>query len=285
MTLVRRLLALLLAAVPLPAAAAPALWKVADADTTIYLFGTVHLLPKDEIFLSGPVKAAFDKSDTLALEVLLPTDPKTAATAMLRRGIAVGLPPLDQRVDAAHKPAFDAAVKQLGLPEAVLPNMKTWLIALTLTQAQYASQSLDPAAGVEQTLRAGAPGKQLVGLETLDQQVSLFDDLPEADQRALLASTVEEMPTMQGEVGDMLAAWRDGQVERLAKLMDDDLRATPGLARTLIADRDARWADWINSRLATPGTVFVAVGAGHLAGPDSVQAMLAKRGVKVTRVQ
>ena len=285
MILFRTLLAFALVALPLPLSAAPALWKVADADTTIYLFGTIHLLPKGEPVLTGAVKAAFDKSDTLALEVILPTDPRAAAQTMLKRGITAGLPPVEQRVDAAHRPALAAAIKQVGLPDAMLPSMETWLVALTLTQAHTAKLGLDPAAGVESVLRAAAAGKKLVGLETLDAQLALFDTLPEADQRALLSATVEELPGLGGEVAPMLEAWRNGKPDKLAALMDEDLRATPGLAKRLIDDRNARFADWIKARLATPGTVFVAVGAGHLAGPASVQSFLAKGGVKVTRVQ
>lgn len=285
MTLLRRLFALLLLALPLPAAASPALWKVADADTTIYLFGTVHLLPKGEPVLTGPVKAAFDKSDTLALEVILPADPRAAAQVMLKRGIAVGLPPIDQRIDPARRSALTASIKRLGLPDAMLPNMETWLLALTLTQAQIVSLGLDADSGVEAVLRAAAKGKALVGLETLDQQLALFDTLPESDQRALLASTVDELSTMQTELNEMLASWRSGDTERLGRLINDDLQASPGLTKTLLVDRNARFADWVKARLTTPGTVMLAVGAGHLAGPDSVQAMLARRGLKAERVK
>ena len=284
MNLFRRLLTLLLLALPFPAAATPALWKVADADTTIYLFGTVHLLPKGEPVLAGPVKTAFDSADTLALEVILPTDPRAAAQALLKRGIATGLPPVEQRIDPLRRAALAAAVTRLGLPAAVLPNMETWLVALTLTQAQTVNLGLDPDSGVESVLRGAAKGKALIGLETLDQQLALFDTLPEPDQRALLNSTVDELPGMQSELADMLTAWRTGDTEKLGKLINSDLQATPGLAKTLLTDRNARWADWIKARLTIPGTVFLAVGAGHLAGTDGVQALLAKRGLKVERV-
>jgi len=280
-----RLLALLVALLPLPAAAAPALWKVADADTTIWLYGTIHLLPKGEPGLQGAAKTAFDKSDTLALEVLLPSDPQVAARAMFRRGLSPNLPPVIERLPAAKRPALAAALKTTAIPDAVLPSMETWLVALTLSTAQLAKLQLDAGEGVEARLRAAAKGKTLVGLETLDEQLALFDGLAETDQRVLLAATVEELPGMATEVGKMLDAWRSGDVERLAAQMNDDLDANPVLRETLLSKRNARWAQWIKARMATPGTVFVAVGAGHLAGPDSVQAMLAKAGLKAERVK
>ncbi|MCA3254043.1 MAG: TraB/GumN family protein [Alphaproteobacteria bacterium] len=280
-----RLFALLLALAALPAAAAPALWKVADPDTTIWLYGTVHLLPKGEPGLQGAAKTAFDTSDTLALEVLLPSDPQVAARAMFRRGLSSNLPPVVDRVPTGKRPALTAALKSAAIPDVVLPSMETWLVALTLSTAQLAKMQLDAGEGVEARLRAAARGKRLVGLETLDEQLALFDGLPEADQRELLTATVDELPAMQAEVGQMLDAWRKGDVDRLAAEMNEGLDATPGLRKTLLSDRNARWAQWIKTRMATPGSVFVAVGAGHLAGPDSVQAMLAKHGLKAERVK
>jgi uncharacterized protein YbaP (TraB family) len=79
--------------------------------------------------------------------------------------------------------------------------------------------------------------------------------------------------------------WASGDTDRLAAQLNEDLRTTPRLAQLLLTDRNARWADWIAARLDKPGTVFVAVGAGHLAGSDSVQAMLAKKGLRAERVK
>ncbi len=282
--MVRNLLVFLLLALPLPAAAAPALWKVADADTTIYLFGTVHMLPKGEPVLTGATKTAFEKADTLALEVILPADPRAAMQIMLKRGIADGLPPVDARVDPARRTALANSIKRLGLPDSMVPNMETWLLALTLTQAQVVTLGLDADSGVEAVLRSAAKGKALVGLETLDQQLALFDTLPEEDQRALLASTLDDLPTMRAELDEMLAAWRRGETDKLGRLINNSLQVTPGLTKRLLVDRNARFADWVKARMAVPGTTMLAVGAGHLSGSDSVQAMLAKRGLKVERV-
>ena len=283
--MLHRLLALLFVLIAAPLSAAPALWKLSDGDTIIYLFGTIHMLPGGETWQSGPVKAAFDTADTLVLEVLLPTDPREIATTMYRRGIGTNLPPVLDRLPPERKGALAAALRDSGIPDTWLPNMETWLISLTLASAQLARQDIAAAQGVETQLRAVAGIKKLIGLETLDQQFALFDTLSEADQRALLDATVGEMPTLRTQVNDILAAWRSGDTDRLANLLNADLRATPGIAKALLTDRNARWADWIQTRMAAPGTVFLAVGAGHLAGPSSVQAMLAKRGLKAARVR
>jgi uncharacterized protein len=172
------------------------------------------------------------------------------------------------------------------MPADVLPHMETWLVALTLASAQLSGMAFEGGEGVETKLRASGPTKKMIGLETLDQQFSYFDTLPEADQRALLVATLDDLPGAEAQLREMVAHWKRGDIETLAKALNEDLAATPALAKALLTDRNARWADWIKARLATtPGTVFVAVGAGHLGGPDSVQAMLAKRGLKVERVR
>jgi hypothetical protein len=275
-------LALLFAA---PATAAPALWKVADADTTIYLFGTVHMLPRGTEWFGEPAKSAFAKSDTLVLEVLLPTDPRVVAQTMMKRGISANLPPLADRVPPPQRERLERAVADAGMPRDVVPNMETWLVALTLASAQLSKMSFDGGEGVETKLRAAAGTKKQIGLETLDQQFGFFDGLPEADQRAMLAATLDDLAGTETKMRDMVGAWQRGDVERLAADLNEEMAATPTLRDVLLSQRNARWADWVKTRLATPGTVFVAVGAGHLGGADSVQAMLAKRGLKVERVR
>lgn len=293
--MLRRLLTLLLllclpttvAARPASPKATPALWVVKDADTTIYLFGTIHLLPSGYDWLHGPVKTAFDASDTLVLETLFPDDPTSIAPMTLALGFTPGLPPLSERVDAELRPRLKAAALEVRVPMEFLDSVETWLAAVTLSSAKVTSFGLDPHNGVENqlTVRAKPAGKALVGLETIDEHMRLFDGLPEADQRAFLNGTIEQWSDSKAEIEDMLRDWAKGDAEALAIEMNESIDETPQLVKVLVTDRNARWSDWITRRMAQPGTLFVAVGAGHLAGPDSVQAMLAKRGLQAERVQ
>lgn len=268
------------------AQAAPALWAVKDADTTIYLFGTIHALPKEAAWFEGPMRAAFERSDTVVLEMLTPKSEAELAPVVMSLAFSAGQPPLLERVPAAARPKLQAAVKEVGLPTAALNAMETWFATLTLSAQQIAKLGLDPKLGVERTLttKAEASGKKLVGLETAAQQMGYLDALPEADQRAFLSATIEDWSAAKSKLGEFVALWTAGNVEALGREMNEDVGETPGLAKALLTDRNARWADWIKGRMAQPGTIFVAVGAGHLAGPDSVQALLAKRGLKAERL-
>lgn len=284
--LAKSLAALLFAAFAPAAQAAPALWAVKDADTTIYLFGTIHALPNGAQWLEGPVRQAFEKSDTLVLETVTPKDENELAPVVMSLGFGAGQPPLAERVAASERPQLAAAAKEAGVPVAALNAMETWLATVTLSAQQLTRLGLDRKLGVEKqlTARAQASGKTVTGLETVAEQMGFLDTLPEADQRAYLSATLKQWPEMKTRIGELISRWTAGDVEGLGSEMNEAMRETPKLAKVLLTDRNARWADWIAKRMAKPGTVFLAVGAGHLAGGDSVQAMLAKRGLKAERL-
>jgi uncharacterized protein YbaP (TraB family) len=164
--------------------------------------------------------------------------------------------------------------------------MKSWFAALTLVQMEMARAGLDPAAGVDVTLvaKARAAGRRLVPLETPEGQLGLFDGLPEADQRLLLASAVGDAAQASTQMQALVKAWAAGDVERILKDFDD-ASLSPAMYETLFKRRNTAWADWVQASLKRPGRHFMAVGAAHMAGPDSLIAMLKKRGIKVRRVE
>ena len=286
--MIRRSLVALSLAFASPAAhAAPALWKVADADTTIYLFGTVHALPSGTTWYDGPVRQAFEKSDTLVLEMVAPKTEGELAPTLMALGFSEGQPPLSERVAAPERPRLAAVLREAGMPATAFTAMETWLATVMLSMQQLRNFGLDPKLGAEQTLtaKAQAGGKRIIGLETAAEQMGFFDTLPEPDQRAFLSATLKQWSEMKAKMRDLITQWTAGDVEAIGAEMNESMRETPRLAKVLLADRNLRWAGWIKSRLAQPGTVFVAVGAGHLAGTDSVQASLARHGLKPERVK
>jgi len=286
-----RLLAplLLLAAAPAQPPAHPALWKLADADTTIYLFGTMHILPAGTNWMDPGLKKAIDASQSLTLEAVLDQDPTLVASVLLRIGHAQGLPPLAERVPANQRPQLEALVKASGIPANYLDGMKTWAAALMLTGAALQQIGVDAAAspGVEPQLTAlfRSANKPVDGLESAELQLGYFDKLPESAQRALLAATLDAPAKARDDFQKMLGAWEKGDPAAIEKSFADDPEFTPALRDLLLRQRDRAWAEALAKRLEKPGTVFVAVGAGHLVGPDSVQKMLADKGLKVVRVQ
>jgi uncharacterized protein YbaP (TraB family) len=263
------------------------MWKLADRDTTIYLFGTFHLLPTGRDWRTPAFDKALASSGELVLEIGNIDDQNAIAQAMLKLGTATGLPPVAARVPPAKRAALKAMIAESGLPEQVFDGMKTWTVGLLLVGITFKRLNLDPNAGVERALTGPwkQSGKPVEGLETAEQQFGFFDHLSEESQRAFLGAVLDSPQDMMKQFQAMLQAWVNGDLDGIARTFDDETMLSPELRKVLMADRNARWADWLKARMDKPGTVFVAVGAGHLAGRDSVEAMLAAKGLKAVRVQ
>lgn len=270
-----------------PAGPRPALWKVADKDTTIYLFGTIHLLPKNLQWRTPELDAAIAASDTLFLETEVGDDVMASAQTMMKLGFSPGLPPIAERVPAEKRDAFRKAVAEAGVPEKALDRMETWAAALTLLALNFRKMGLDPEAGVERSLASSHNGtrKPVRGLETVEQQFGYFDSLSEPAQRALLVSMIDDPAQARSEFQAMLNAWKSGDTDAIARTFDSETALSPELRDVLMKKRNQVWADWVAKRLGQPGTIMVAVGAGHLAGKDSVQRLLQARGLMARRIQ
>lgn len=269
-----------------PPAAGPALWQVADADTTIYLLGTVHALPEAVEWYKGPIATALGASGEVVTE--LPrgavADPTSQQTIM---GMAA-LPPgknLRDMLSPAQRASYEAALGKLGLPPAAFDRFEPWFAAMRLTMLPLLKNGYTIDSGVEQVVEAKAvAGAERGALETLAFQMAMFDELPPESQIAFLMSTAENIDAVVPTLNAMVEAWRVGDAEKLAALMNAGM-TDPVLAERLLYARNQKWAAWIDERLDRPGTVFVAVGAGHLAGARSVQDYLAERGLTAARVQ
>ena len=266
----------------------PALGRVADRDTTIYLFGTIHLLPMNFQWGTPKFDQALASANGLVVETLVdPKNPAPLAQALMTLGVSPGQPPLTSRVPVDKQGVLLLAVKNSGLPIQAFDRMETWAAAFTLLGTQFRSIGLEGEDGVEASLKSSfsASGKPIGQLETNAEQLGFFDRLPEQAQRDLLLSAIEDPAAARHEFDGMLASWTRGDVTGMARSFNEEMEHSPSLKEALLVQRNRNWAGWVERRMAQPGTVFVAVGAGHLAGPESVLAMLQQRGLKVTRVQ
>ena len=278
-------LALLLACAP--ALAQPALWMVKDADTTIYLFGTVHLMPSDASWHDPTLDRAMADSQTLYIE-LTDDDPANMAALVLRYGMDA-THPLSSQLSQSEAHRLGLLANKVGVPGGMqtLNVMRPWLAALTLAVTPLLKAGLDPEHGVDKQLKAqmtGA-GKQVLGLETAEQQIRFLADMPRAIELALLRSTMRDADKGAFQLTELIDAWKTGDVDTIARIGNDDMRLRePKLYQLLLVQRNQVWATKIAAMLQQPGTVFIAVGAAHLAGPDSVQARLELLGVPVERL-
>jgi hypothetical protein len=264
--------------------ARPALWKVADHDTTIYLFGTIHVLPEGIDWYRGPVRRAFEHADLLMTELPdLSTD--EVAGAMLRQGLLPKDQTLRGLMSDEQRGRYEAALTKIGLQPAMFDHNRPWVAALLLPLVRVQQLGFVPQHGVEAKLarRGKELGRTHRGLETIEQQFAIFAGLPADQQMDYLMAVVEALPQVDGQIETMVGHWTRGDALGLAEFLnaDDD----KVLGEALIYGRNRNWANWIAARMKQPGTVFVAVGAGHLGGKGSVQEELAKSGFRASRVQ
>ena len=286
-------LGVLLVGAPVPAkaphSARPALWQVSDSDTTIYLFGTIHLLPDNYQWRTAKFDEAMASSQQLVIETIVDEkNPTTIMSAMASLAFnAPNLPPLIDRVSPDKRPALAEAVRKSGFPPRGFDRMETWAAAFILLGNQFREMNLKGDQGVETVLRNSftTAGKPIGELETNLQQFSFFDALPEKAQVALLEGALVDSASADKQFTGMLKAWAAGDVAGIGRTFDRDLAGSPDLAQALIHQRNANWSRWIEQRMAQPGAVMIAVGAGHLAGSGSVIAMLQRDGYRVRRVQ
>ena len=271
-----------------PQTAHPALWQVSDADTNIYLFGTIHLLPQDLQWRTAKFDQALENSQELVVETIVDQQhPEAIQAAEFSLGFRQGLPPIADRVPPAKLAKLRTAIAASGIPEKVYDQMETWLAAIQLLGIQFRTMGLKGSDGPEEIMRQQflTEKKPIGQLETNVEQFGYFDRLPEKAQRALLEGAIEPQTGMDKDYNAMLASWSRGDVKRIANSFNNQLADSPELKQALLEQRNANWTKWIEQRMAEPGTIMVAVGAGHLAGGDSVIARLQKDGYRVKRVQ
>lgn len=272
------------AAAPLPDAD-PALWVIRDADTTIYLFGTFHLLDARPWF-NDEVKTAFDASSELVMEAIIPEDQSTIVPMIMRYAVDPNGRKLSERLSAADNAALGQALAPLGVPANAFDRFEPWYMSIVLTVSASQRLGISGANGPETILSRAARARQMpIGeLEGLEWQMRLFDSMPEPLQLTQLHETLQELDTIPRILGPALAAWSSGDVDGLVRILNAQSDDDPTLHRLLLTDRNRTWAGWIQERMSRPGTVFIAVGAAHLAGPDSVIAALHARHVEARRV-
>lgn len=271
------------------ASAAPALWVVQSSTGKLYLFGTVHLLREGIAWRSPELVAAMKESQDLYLEIADPENTAGVLTSLLKTGFDRDHP-LSTKLSNADLNLLDEAARRYGFAgESALEPMQPWLVVMILSTMPEKNAGYKAANGVDALIRKEfvAAGKPVHGLETVDSQIHIFSDMPQAVQIALLESQLKEAEQQKGvaNLDAIVNAWSSGDEEELGKLLHVQELAQNPIYAKIFTDRNKAWAAALAERLKQPGTSFISVGAGHLVGPEGVPALLQKMGFTVTRVQ
>lgn len=266
------------------AKADPAMWVIRDADSTIYLIGTLHLLKRDAEWNAEKVKKTVHESTELWLET---TDDDNAAIQLLIARLGLDPEhPLSTKLNEDQKEKLAKVATRYGISPAQLEPLRPWLAGVSLAMSPIQKAGYDPKAGIEHVLttQATAEGDKIHGFETTEEQLHLLADLSEEEQLQFLVGTLDDLEKGLELVDQLAKAWIDGDLETIDRLSVADIKAqAPTVYDKLLVRRNKAWAEKIEQMLKGSGVQQIAVGAGHLVGRDSLQVQLAKRGIKVEK--
>ncbi|MGX1801899.1 TraB/GumN family protein [Brevundimonas naejangsanensis] len=275
-------------AAPIPRAegAGPPLWVVRDADSTVYLFGTVHVLRPGTAWGSDKVDAAFASASDIWVEIADQDDQAVVMPVIQQHGVDPSCP-LSSILSAADFAAFDKVAQANGASGAALDAYRPWLAAFMISMSGPTNAGYRSEAGVDKTLmdRARAQGKALHGFETADIQVRLIAGMSEEAQVAYLNNYVRNADGIVTNLDDTVAAWLKGDAAEAGRLNRVNTRDIhEDIHRAALIERNADWTNQIETMMQGAGTAFVAVGAAHLMDQDSVIDMLTAKGFTVERL-
>lgn len=271
---------------PVPAGGKLSLWEVRSGTARIHLLGSVHFLKQDSYPLAKPIEDAVKNAEVVAFETDLEAMSKPEGMMKMLQG---GQYPEGKTLAGTLDAPLYARVKKkataAGLPMELIGGMRPWLVAVTLITMDLQEQGYNPTEGVDHHYHAIAKEakKRIIGLETVEAQLSFFTDLAPADEAAFLSQTLDEMDRLRPLMDQMVTAWRTGDAAGLDKLMNDSLKGQPKLYKRLLVDRNASWIPKIEALIREGRPAVVIVGCAHLVGKDSVVEMLRRKGFTVTQ--
>lgn len=266
-------------------------WQVRSDTAVVTMMGSVHFGREDFYPLAPVIEEAFEQADALAVEVdaLDPAKAAAAATLMMTAGM---MPPGRTLEDVLPDSTVARIQEALGPQKAmwsVYKSLKPAFLALILAAGGYQELGLDPQLGLETHFLGKARGaKEIIELETIEQQMALFTGLDDAMGMALLADTLDQLESMEEVLENLVEAWLAGDVARVDALMADQVGEDPAMVafyRRLLDDRNVKMAEAVAALLAGDKDVFVLVGAGHFGGEKGIIRLLEQAGWSISQLR
>lgn len=270
----------------LPVQAAPALWKVSDADSSIWLFGSVHVLPENTRWRTKLFDDRLNNADKVYFEADVGPDAQVELTVLgMTLGIYTDGTLLNSVLDEPTNKLLRKVAKQIHMPVGTLLAMRPWLAANTISVAAMMADGYSEP-GVDAVVQGELPDARKGYLETGAEQLHFIAGAPEAEQIGMLAATLNEIGQLPAMMDQMITAWLDGTPEKLGDLFLSELAGpNKDFIERLIYERNQNWTTPLKTMLADNEAALVIVGAGHLIGERSVLDLLEKDGFTVERIQ
>ena len=263
------------------------MWMAEGTSNRVYLLGSVHLLRAQDHPLPRIIDDVYDEAETLYMELDMDDlDPLLMQSTINRLGMLDEGTSLQDVMGVELYAEAKARAAELELPLDMLERTEPWLAAITVEQLALARIGFNPSYGVEMHLlkKASSDGKEILGFESVEQQLAYLDGLSLDAQRDLLMQTLAESAAIQDLMDDLILAWRSGDIDYLERTLLEDVSGYPELYDTIVASRNRLWVDTIDALLEQREDYLVVVGALHLVGDDGVPHLLEQRGVRITQM-
>jgi len=263
------------------------MWMAEGTSHRVYLLGSVHLLRAQDHPLPRIIDDVYDEAETLYMELDMDDlDPLLMQATINRLGMLDEGTSLQDVMGVELYAEAKARAAELELPLDMLERTEPWLAAITVEQLALARIGFNPSYGVEMHLlkKASSDGKEILGFESVEQQLAYLDGLSLDAQRDLLMQTLAESAAIQDLMDDLILAWRSGDIDYLERTLLEDVSGYPELYDTIVASRNRLWVDTIDALLEQREDYLVVVGALHLVGDDGVPHLLEQRGVRITQM-
>lgn len=282
----------LFCALALPAVAAEGghpvtLWQLQGQHNVVYLLGSIHMLRPQDHPLPGVIDEAYREAEVLVMELDMDDmDPAATQAAFNRAGLMTDGRSLRDLMGETDYAEAERLAAEIDVPLDMLAQAEPWLAAMTIEMMLLYRVGFNPFLGIEMTMttRAGTDGKPILGLESVEEQLSFLDRLSPEAQRDMLLSTLRQGATLEDTIDDLILAWREGDTEALEDGLVSSIASQEELNRALVVDRNRRWVTRILDLLDDDDDYLVVVGAMHLVGDEGVPRLLEDRGTHIRQL-
>ena len=267
---------------------AVSMWKLDGETNTVYLLGSVHLLRAEDHPLPSIIDEAYGEAETLIMELDMDDiDPVEAQSLVNELGLIQDDRSLSDLMGPERYAEAEALANSAEIPLTMLGKSEPWLAAITVEQLMLARIGFNPLFGIENHLMEKAVGdnKEIIGLETIREQLEFLDSMSLESQRALLLQSLKESVDIQKIMDELVHAWRHGDIAFMEDNMLDEMKRYPELYSTIVVERNLNWLKKIEELLDDDDDYLIVVGALHLIGEDGVPALLTKRGREIQQLR
>jgi len=267
--------------------AQPLAWRASNPDSNgeLLLLGSIHVLREQDYPLPPLIDELYAQADIVVMELELDEiDPLAMQTQLVSAALIANGGRLRSVLDPDLYALADQEASELGIDLELFDQFEPWFVALTLSSLGIMRLGYQQEIGLEQYLlaRAREDGKDVLGLELLEDQVAVFDNLSDREQAAMLEQTLQELRTSEAAMRELINAWKTGQLTDLSDQLVDDFGEFPQLYEQLVSNRNANWANSLATLIDQQQRALVVVGALHLVGDGNVIDLLTARGFEIT---